>query len=124
MSEVDLNKQMDKVVFYQRLLAEMVSGERFSFYKLIIEKGLSEAEMLEVVRLVDELNERFEEQKEMGYIHFSSLLIHFAGMLNPKLKPAETIAALKKQGINKNLMATLMPLAYEAALWDRKLAEH
>ncbi|HHY21993.1 MAG TPA: DUF1878 family protein [Bacilli bacterium] len=117
---MDLDKQIGKVEFYQRLLAEMVSEERFSFYRLVIEKGLSEAEMQEVIQVVTELDQQFEEQKEMGYIHFSSLLVHFAGMLNPKLKPYEAIQALKSQGICVNLMETLMPLAYEATLWDKK----
>lgn len=111
---------MDKVQFYQRLLAEMVSEERFSFYKLVIEKGLSEGEMEEVLLLVSQLNEQFEEQKEMGYLHFSSLLIQFAGMLNPKLEPYETIKALKSQKIYVELMMTLMPLAYEASRWDAR----
>lgn len=115
---MDMNERIATIKFHQRLLAKVISEEKTAFYQLVIEKDLTEEEMLEVIQLVKQLQEQLEEQKEMGYVHFSSLLIHFAGMLNPKLKPYETLKALEGQEICLSLIQTLLPYAREAMLAD------
>jgi len=108
-----LHERMEKLEFHQQLLLKMADTSDYPFYKIVIEKGISRGEMEEVFSLCEEVNQRFEELKEEGFVGFSPLLIHFVGMLNPKLNPKETIAALYEQGYYRALMTELVALIEE-----------
>ncbi len=90
--------------FYVRLLSEVIDIHQYPFIKLIIDHRITEEEYNELFRLLDDLQKEYEIQKEEGLIDFSSLLVHFAGMLNEKLHPTEVIFALKKEGYYPSLM--------------------
>lgn len=72
---------------------------------MIIEKNITEEEYKDLMDLLDDLNELYMEQREEGLVDFTTLLVRFAGMLNEKLEPNETISALKKEGYYPSLMS-------------------
>ncbi|TLS38054.1 DUF1878 family protein [Pseudalkalibacillus caeni] len=102
-----ITKRLERIEFHQRLLAKMHTMEKVPFYRLVIEKGLTEDEMNEVLDLCEEVNQRFKKQLEEGLVSHTTLLIHFVGMLNVKLAPKETVESLYEQGIFPELMKKL-----------------
>ena len=56
------------------------------------------------MKMLYDINQKYEVQKEEGLLDYTSLLIHFAGMLNEKLHPDITIASLKEEGYFVPLM--------------------
>jgi len=98
------SKQSDTSAFHIQLLSRIIDMSQYPLTKLIIENNLSRAEFEELLAMLDTLNKKYEIQKEEGFLDFTSLLIHFAGMLNEKLKPDQTIDALKKEGYYPSLM--------------------
>ncbi|MBP1947331.1 DUF1878 family protein [Virgibacillus litoralis] len=96
--------QNEATAFHLCLLAKVINIEQFPFIKLLIQKDISRMEFDETMELLKMLDSQFEEQKEEGFLNFTSLLVHFAGMLSEKLYPNETIYALKKEGYYPSLM--------------------
>ncbi|MFC0523495.1 DUF1878 family protein [Pontibacillus salicampi] len=96
-----------KCDFQIRLLSYMVDGEQYPFSKMLIEKEFTESEYIALVDLLETLEVKYKEQKEEGLLDFTSLLLHFAGMLNIKLNPDETIRALWQEGFHRELMEEL-----------------
>lgn len=76
----------------------------YPLIKLVIENNVTELEFDELMNLLEELNKQYETQKKEGLLDFTLLLIHFAGMLNEKLNPDQTIFALKNEGHHPSLM--------------------
>lgn len=111
--EEDVQEKIAKLEFHQALLLEMIGETNYPFYKLVIEAGLSKEEMEDVFQLCETLTKIFEEQKEYGFVYFSSLLTDFAGMLNPKLDVKKTINALYNQKLYVPLMERLLVLLKE-----------
>ena len=70
----------------------------------MIDKEIDQVEYEVLFQLLHDLNTRFHKQKREGLLDYTSLLVHFAGMLNEKLHPDETILALKKEGYYEALM--------------------
>ena len=98
------NCNKDTFQFHIQLLTNIIDMDDYPFTKLIIENSLSKQEYDDLVSLLDYLNNLYLEQKEEGLIDFTSLLVKFAGMLNEKLDPNETIFALKKEGYYPSLI--------------------
>ncbi|GEN30727.1 hypothetical protein HNQ35_001602 [Cerasibacillus quisquiliarum] len=94
----------DKTAFHLQLIMDLIDMKKYPFKKLLIEKDLSEQEYKDLLQLLDHLNFEYKEQKEQGLLDYTSLLIHFVGMLNEKLSPNETILALQQEGYYKELM--------------------
>ncbi|KGP72261.1 DUF1878 family protein [Pontibacillus yanchengensis] len=94
----------EMLAFHVRLLSQMSRADHYPFMKMILEKGLKEEEYQEVLFLLHTLHNKYEDQKEEGLLDYTSLLIHFAGMLNMKLHPDDTIEALRKEGMYVELM--------------------
>ncbi|WP_337193901.1 DUF1878 family protein [Pontibacillus yanchengensis] len=94
----------EMIAFHVRLLSQMSKTDHYPFTKMILEKGLKEEEYQEVLSLLHTLQNMYEEQKEEGLLDYTSLLIHFAGMLNMKLHPDDTMDALHKEGKYEELM--------------------
>ncbi|MGO4887484.1 DUF1878 family protein [Anaerobacillus sp. MEB173] len=105
-----LEERIERLEFYQRILMKMVKSNEFPFFQIVIEKALTEQEMIEVFSLCEELEKQLEEQREDGFIHYTSLLVHFVGMLNSKLDPLRTIKALSQQNLYNSLMEKLEEL--------------
>ncbi|WP_156288797.1 DUF1878 family protein [Oceanobacillus salinisoli] len=103
--------------FHIHLLSKIIDIDAFPFIKLIIEKNITETEYEGLMQFLNQLNETYLQQKEEGLIDFTTLLVQFAGMLNEKLDPNETISALKKEGYYPSLMAEFTKiLLYESKL--------
>ncbi|RKQ31275.1 DUF1878 family protein [Oceanobacillus halophilus] len=90
--------------FHIQLLSKIIDIDQYPFIKLMIINNISENEYEDLFQLLTQLEDTFQQQKEEGLIDFTSLLVRFAGMLNEKLDPNETIFALKKEGYYPSLM--------------------
>lgn len=104
---MSVEDQMRRMTFHHHLLLTIMDKSQYPFYALVVEKELCEDEMMHVFHLCEELHEEWESQKEEGLIDTVPLLLHFAGMLTPKLDIKETIEALDQQGYYRALMAQL-----------------
>lgn len=94
----------DTMSFHVQLLSKLIDVDQFPFVKLVIENNVSKEEYEELFQLLQMLEQKYEIQKDEGFLDFTSLLIHFAGMVTEKLEPNETIYALSKEGYFPNLM--------------------
>lgn len=94
--------------FPLKLLLNIINIEEYPFTSMVIENKLTNEEYDELMGLLQELDQTFHQQKEEGLLNYTSLLIHFAGMLTEKLSPTETIKALKKEGLFLDLMTEFM----------------
>lgn len=103
----EVEKRLETLEYYMNLLIKMIDGDRYPFYKLVIEKGLLKDEIETIFDLCDFLAKEHEEQKAQGFVYFENLLTLFAGQLTPKLGVNETIDALYRQGLYANLMQDL-----------------
>jgi hypothetical protein len=88
----------------------MIEPNRFPFYHLVMERGLSREEIEELYRICDELTYLHEEQKAQGLVIYTDLLTQFAGQLNSKLDIAETVQAMLKQGLYSSLMKDFLAI--------------
>ncbi|MGM7719329.1 DUF1878 family protein [Metabacillus sp. Hm71] len=105
-----LEKRLETLEYYQTLLLQMIEPNRFPFYRLVMEKGLTRDEIEELYKICDELAFLHEEQKAQGLVIFTDLLTQFAGQLNEKLEIGETIQAMAKQGLYRSLMKEFLAL--------------
>ncbi|EQB35119.1 hypothetical protein M948_18650 [Virgibacillus sp. CM-4] len=96
--------------FHLHLLSKIMDMDKYPFTKLIIERNLTKAEYIELMDRLFLLNQQFEVQTKEGLLDFSSLLLHFAGMLTEKLEPNQTIYALKEEGVYPSLMETFITI--------------
>ncbi|MFD2042773.1 DUF1878 family protein [Ornithinibacillus salinisoli] len=103
----------DLASFHLQLLTKTIDLKKYPLTRLVIEKNITNEEYKELFQLLHTINEEFEAQKEEGFLNFSPLLIHFAGMLNEKLNPDETIHALKQEGYFVELMEVFINLIVE-----------
>ncbi|WP_192869527.1 DUF1878 family protein [Lentibacillus sediminis] len=94
----------DMTAFHVQLLMKRIDMNDYPLTKLTIEHELSWEEYEGFFQLLERLDETYQVQKEEGLLDFTSLLIHFAGMLNEKLDPHVTITALKTEGYFPELM--------------------
>jgi hypothetical protein len=106
-----VEERLERLEFYNQLTIKSVDLTRYPFFRLVMEKKLTEEEMRQVIFLCDELEKLFLLQSEEGFVDNMPLLIQFAGMLTPKLKPKETILALLQQGKYISLMEKLYELS-------------
>ncbi|MFA1819076.1 DUF1878 family protein [Virgibacillus oceani] len=90
--------------FHVQLLSKILNLDDYPVVKLVIENNLSKAESEKLFHLLTRLNNQYEIQKEEGFLDFTPLLVEFAGMLNEKLDPDQTISALAEEGHYPALM--------------------
>lgn len=105
-----MKKKNDNFSFQIQLLLDILKGKNYPFTKLVIEKSLTEDEYQVLLTQLEELNEEYLLQKQQGFLNFSSLLVNFAGMLNEKLLPEETIFALKSEGLYMKMMGEFIKI--------------
>jgi hypothetical protein len=103
-------EKIKRLEFQQSLLLNMIDHTKFPFYRLVLNAGLLEEEMKEVIELCEELDNKYKKLKEEGFVHFTFLLTHFVGMLNPKLHPLEVAEAMYKQAMFAPLMQEFIKL--------------
>lgn len=99
-----LIKKMNTLEYHQSLLLKMISNTDKQFYKLIIEKTLSEKDVEQFNQLCDKLSLEIEEQKAEGFVYFHPLFEKFKNSLHPNLHPNEVIQACLRQQLYLPLM--------------------
>ncbi|SHG66819.1 DUF1878 family protein [Ornithinibacillus halophilus] len=99
-----LNENDNTTSFHLQLLSKTLDLEKYPFIQLVIIHNITNAEYKDILNLLHSLEEKYEQQKEEGLLDFTSLLVQFAGMLNEKLDPTETIFALYTEGYFPTLM--------------------
>ncbi|QKY68510.1 DUF1878 family protein [Lentibacillus sp. CBA3610] len=97
-------EQNETLRFYFQLLSKTIDVNQYPFTKMIIENSITKAEYERILQLLEKLHHQYMNQKDDGFLDFSSLLVQFAGMLNEKLDPNTTVYALKKEGYYPSLM--------------------
>lgn len=100
--------RLSTLEFHLQLLLDMVDTNQYPFYQLIIKNGVSKYEMNSLITFCEELNKKYEEQREEGFVDFTLLLVQYVGMLPSVLNPKESLIALKKQSYFPELMSTLL----------------
>lgn len=100
----ECNQTNEDPSFHIQLLSKIIDMNQYPLIRLIIENNITHSEYDELMEMVHGLNEAYEAQKKEGFLNFTSLLVHFAGMLNQKLHPDKTIYAFKKEGYYPLLM--------------------
>lgn len=108
-----LEKRLETLEYYQTLLLQMIEPNRFPFYRLVMERGLTRVEIEEIYMLCHELSILHEEQKAQGLVIFTDILTQFAGQLNEKLEIVETVQAMSNQGLYNSLMKDFLALMKE-----------
>lgn len=107
------NVQDETTIFHLQLLSKIIDMEQYPLTKLIIENNITQLEFEGIITLLEDLDKQFRAQKEEGFMDFTGLLVHFAGMLSEKLNPTKTICALKKEGCYPSLMAEFIKILNE-----------
>ncbi|WP_330948553.1 DUF1878 family protein [Virgibacillus sp. MG-45] len=101
------NKEIT-TAFQLQLISQIIDINKYPFTKMIIDMNITKEAYDDVFLLLEKLNQQFEIQKEEGLLDYTSLLIHFAGMLQLPFEPTATIYALKKEGYFPQLMTTFI----------------
>ncbi|WP_042149170.1 DUF1878 family protein [Paucisalibacillus sp. EB02] len=96
--------------FQLQLLSKIIDINKFPFTKLVMEHRLTEDEYNKLFSLLEDMNREYRQQKEEGLLNYSSHLVKFAGMLNEKLDPTETVYALHKEGYYPELLGEFIRL--------------
>ncbi|KIQ95757.1 hypothetical protein LH47_00188 [Anoxybacillus thermarum] len=109
---MSIEQRMEKLEYYCSLMLDMIAPETKPFYALIIRHGLTKEEVERTLRLCEQLSEQYKQQKEEGFVIFTSLFHEFASALHPNLPLAETIEALKKQQLFVPLMTEFQRLLH------------
>lgn len=100
----------DTVAFQLQLLSNIIDMRKYPFVKLIIDNNVTRKEYEQLLELLESLERTYLIQKEEGLLDFTSLLVHFAGMLTEKLNPNETIYALYEEEHFPSLMGEFIRL--------------
>lgn len=100
----EIENKLKLLEFHQKLLLELIRPSSDAFTALIIEKGMSEEEVKQLLDLCDDLSIKMEEQKEEGFVYFYSLYEKFTQALKPNQTPTEVVNACLQQGIQGELM--------------------
>ncbi|WP_419159706.1 DUF1878 family protein [Rossellomorea sp. BNER] len=103
----ELLKRIEKIEYYHSLLMEIVRKEEYSFYRLVMERDLSQKEVEDFYSLCEDLNKKSKEQKAEGFVFFAPLFQEFTLNLHPKLQPKEVIESCIKQNLYLELMIHL-----------------
>ncbi|OOE06358.1 hypothetical protein BO219_00815 [Anoxybacillus kestanbolensis] len=101
---MSIEHRIEKLEYYCSLMLDMIAPEKKPFYALVIRYGLTKKEVEDTLRLCEQLTEQYKQQKEEGFVIFTSLFTEFASALHPNLPLAETIDALQKQQLFVPLM--------------------
>jgi Protein of unknown function (DUF1878) len=96
--------------FQLQLLSKIIDIKKYPFTKLVMVHKLTEDEYNELFTLLEGMDREYRQQKEEGLLDYSSHLVKFAGMLNEKLNPTETIFALHKEGYYPDLLGEFIRL--------------
>jgi hypothetical protein len=103
-----LLKRINLLEYHQKLLVKLINNSKLTFYKLVVENGVTEQEVNTFFQLCDKLSKELEEQKAEGYVYFHPLFDELSGSLPKKLGPKEVIKACLEQGLYEPLFQELV----------------
>lgn len=104
MNELESLKTKVKLLeYHQKLLLGILDNPRREFDRLIIENGLSEADIRRFYQLCDKLSIKLEEQKADGYVYFHPLLEELASSLPKTIPIDKTVKACLTQKLYEPL---------------------
>ncbi|ELK47657.1 DUF1878 family protein [Halobacillus sp. ACCC02827] len=100
----------DLCAFHLQLLLDVEEMDRYPFTRLVIDREVTKREYRQTMHLLDTLEARYEQEKEIGLMDHTPLLLHYAGMLCPKLPVGESLEALLEEGLYEELISRLLLL--------------
>jgi len=106
----DYEKLMERLAimeYHQKLLIKLIRDPKLEFYRLIVEKGISEAEVQKFYQKCDQLTIKLTEQKAEGFVYFQPLFEEFSTSLPGKLNIHEAIRACLTQKLYEPLFEEL-----------------
>ncbi|MFD2443103.1 DUF1878 family protein [Bacillus sp. CGMCC 1.16607] len=104
LEESEVIKQLKVLQYHQSLIVTMLTKSQDEFYKLVIQKGLTEDDVQKFHSKCVHLSIQLEEQKAEGFVYFHPLYLQFLDSLPSNLTAKEVILAC----ISQNLYLTLM----------------
>jgi hypothetical protein len=104
MSMQELFERIKLLEYHQKLLLKITQDPKLEFFKLIIEKGITEQEVQRFFRNCEDLCIKWEEQKAEGFVHFYPLFDQFTASLPRTLHPEEVIPACMRQKLYEPIM--------------------
>lgn len=104
MNEEALLNRITLLEYHQKLLLKLLLNPGLDLYKLIIEKGISEQNVVAFLEVCDELSKRMLEQKAEGFIYFYPLFNEFLFSLPGNLQAKDVVSACINQHIFEPLM--------------------
>ena len=107
MNEKMLFEKLQMLEYHQSLLLKMIKNTNDQFYKLVIEKSLSEQDVKQFYKQCEGLSKELEEQKAEGFVYFHPLYKRFTSRLHPNLQAEEVIQACLCQKLFLPLMQEL-----------------
>lgn len=109
----DINKRLELMEYHQELLLQLVRNPKDQLAWLIIGKKLTKQETEEIMKLCEEMNNKFQIEKAEGYVNFQPLQAEMKKKLNPKITLKELTEACRSQGIFLPFMKEISPLDKE-----------
>jgi hypothetical protein len=88
-----LMEKIHTLEYHQKLLLQLLNNPNLKFYKLIIEKGLTEQYVREFFHLCDNLSIELEKQKAEGFVNFHPLFHDLAAFLPANINMKEVVNA-------------------------------
>jgi hypothetical protein len=104
---MDLQAIVDRIKileYHQSPLLKMNKSSTEAFFKLIIEKSLSEDEVNQFYNQCEKMSKKYKEQKAEGFVYFQPLFEKFIQELHPRLNGEEVILACLTQGLYVPIM--------------------
>lgn len=105
-----LEDRLAKIEYHMQLLMKHIDVESYPFDILVIKRGISKEEVEELFDICEKLNIELEKQKADGFVTFSPLLTKWNASIPEKFPKEETIFALYKQNIYRDLTKELLHL--------------
>ncbi|WP_077211101.1 DUF1878 family protein [Bacillus dakarensis] len=107
MNDENLYDRLNKLEFHQSLLLRMIQNTDKHFFRLVVEKSLTEQEVTEFYKQCESMSKELEEQKAEGFVYFHPLYKKFSSELHPSLEAEEVIQACLCQKLFLPLMQEL-----------------
>ncbi|HJV16343.1 MAG TPA: DUF1878 family protein [Bacillales bacterium] len=104
MDDRDLYYRINLLEYHQKLLLKLLSNPKLDFYRLVVEKGLNEEQVQNILNTCEKMSKKISEQKEEGFIYFSPLFNEFSSSIPTNLQVKDLISACISQHIFEPLM--------------------
>lgn len=103
---MEYEKLLEKIQlleYHQQLLLKLLDNPNLHFYKLIIEKGLTQGFVERFLHLCDKLNMELEKQKAEGFVYFHPLFNELSENLPANVNMKEVVKACLAQKLYEPL---------------------